>query len=69
MNKIKDKMLKEFLENNAYFVDFFNAYFFNGEKGVHAMFRYHAVPAGKRIQYTNGIFYPPKERRQKHSPY
>ena len=32
MNKIKDKMMKEFLENNAYFVDFFNAYFFNGEK-------------------------------------
>ena len=25
MNKIKDKMMKEFLENNAYFVDFFNA--------------------------------------------
>ena len=24
--------MKEFLENNAYFVDFFNAYFFNGEK-------------------------------------
>ena len=32
MNKIKDKTMKEFLENNAYFVDFFNAYFFNGEK-------------------------------------
>ena len=32
MNKIKDKMLKEFLENNAYFVDFFNAYFFDGER-------------------------------------
>ena len=32
MNKIKDKMMKEFLENNAYFVDFFNAYFFDGEK-------------------------------------
>ena len=32
MNKTKDKMMKEFLENNAYFVDFFNAYFFNGEK-------------------------------------
>ena len=32
MNKIKDKMMKEFLENNAYFVDFFNAYFFGGEK-------------------------------------
>ena len=32
MNKIKDKMLKEFLENNAYFVDFFNAYFFGGER-------------------------------------
>ena len=32
MNKIKDKMLKEFLENNAYFVDFFNAYFFDGQK-------------------------------------
>ena len=24
MNKIKDKIMKEFLENNAYFVDFFN---------------------------------------------
>ena len=32
MNKIKDKMMKEFLENNAYFVDFFNAYFFDGER-------------------------------------
>ncbi len=32
MNKINDKMLKEFLENNAYFVDFFNAYFFDGQK-------------------------------------
>ena len=32
MNKTKDKIMKEFLENNAYFVDFFNAYFFNGEK-------------------------------------
>ena len=32
MNKIKDKMMKEFLENNAYFVDFFNAYFFDGKK-------------------------------------
>ena len=32
MNKIKDKMMKEFLENNAYFVDFFNAYFFGGER-------------------------------------
>ncbi len=32
MNKIKDKIMKEFLENNAYFVDFFNAYFFDGEK-------------------------------------
>ena len=32
MNKTKDKTMKEFLENNAYFVDFFNAYFFNGEK-------------------------------------
>ena len=32
MNKTKDKMMKEFLENNAYFVDFFNAYFFDGEK-------------------------------------
>ena len=30
--KIKDKIMKEFLENNAYFVDFFNAYFFDGEK-------------------------------------
>ena len=32
MNKIKDKMMKKFLENNAYFVDFFNAYFFDGQK-------------------------------------
>ena len=32
MNKIKDNMMKEFLENNAYFVDFFNAYFFDGQK-------------------------------------
>ena len=32
MNKTKDKMMKEFLENNAYFVDFFNAYFFDGQK-------------------------------------
>ena len=32
MSKIKDKMMKEFLENNAYFVDFFNAYFFDGRK-------------------------------------
>ena len=32
MNKTKDKMMNEFLENNAYFVDFFNAYFFDGEK-------------------------------------
>ena len=32
MNKIKDKTMKEFLENNSYFVDFFNAYFFDGEK-------------------------------------
>ena len=32
MNKLKDKTMKEFLENNTYFVDFFNAYFFNGEK-------------------------------------
>ena len=32
MNKIKDKMMKEFLENNAYLVDFFNAYFFDGQK-------------------------------------
>ena len=32
MNKIKDKSMKEFLENNAYFVDFFNAYFFDGKK-------------------------------------
>ena len=30
--KIKDKTMKEFLENNSYFVDFFNAYFFDGEK-------------------------------------
>ena len=32
MNKTKDKRMKEFLENNAYFVDFFNAYFFDGER-------------------------------------
>ena len=32
MNKTKDKMMKEFLENNSYFVDFFNAYFFDGER-------------------------------------
>ena len=32
MNKIKEKIMKEFLENNAYFVDFFNAYFFDGER-------------------------------------
>ena len=32
MNKSKDKTMKEFLENNAYFVDFFNAYFFDGQK-------------------------------------
>ena len=32
MNKIKDKTMKEFLENNAYFVDFFNAYFFDGQR-------------------------------------
>ena len=32
MNKTKDKMMKEFLENNAYFVDFFNAYFFDGQR-------------------------------------
>ena len=32
MNKLKDKMMKEFLENNAYFVDFFNAYFFDGQR-------------------------------------
>ena len=32
MNKLKDKTMKEFLENNAYFVDFFNAYFFDGER-------------------------------------
>ena len=32
MNKTKDKIMKEFLENNSYFVDFFNAYFFDGEK-------------------------------------
>ena len=30
--KLKDKTMKEFLENNAYFVDFFNAYFFDGQK-------------------------------------
>ena len=29
---MKDKTMKEFLENNAYFVDFFNAYFFDGER-------------------------------------
>ena len=32
MNKTKDKIMKEFLENNAYFVDFFNAYFIDGER-------------------------------------
>ena len=32
MNKTKYKTMKEFLENNAYFVDFFNAYFFDGQK-------------------------------------
>ena len=32
MNKSKDKIMKEFLENNAYFADFFNAYFFDGER-------------------------------------
>ena len=32
MNKTKDKIMMEFLENNAYFVDFFNAYFFDGER-------------------------------------
>ena len=32
MNKTKDKRMKEFLENNSYFVDFFNAYFFDGER-------------------------------------
>ena len=26
--------MKEFLENNAYFVDFFNAYFFDGERAL-----------------------------------
>ena len=36
MIKYMNKM-KEFLENNAYFVDFFNAYFFNGEKVLEAM--------------------------------
>ena len=35
--KLKDKTMKEFLENNAYFVDFFNAYFFDGEKVLEAM--------------------------------
>ena len=34
MNKIKEKIMKEFLENNAYFVDFFNAYFFGGERAL-----------------------------------
>ena len=37
MNKMKDKTMKEFLENNAYFVDFFNAYFFDGERVLEAM--------------------------------
>ncbi|WP_295751413.1 Rpn family recombination-promoting nuclease/putative transposase [uncultured Holdemanella sp.] len=32
MEERKDETMKEFLENDAYFVDFFNAYFFNGEK-------------------------------------
>ena len=32
MNKSKDKIMKDFLENNAYFVDFFNAYFFDGKR-------------------------------------
>ena len=32
MNKSKDKIMKEFLENNAYFVDFFNAYFFDDKR-------------------------------------
>ena len=32
MNKTKDKMMKDFLENNSYFVAFFNAYFFDGER-------------------------------------
>ena len=32
MIKYMNKMLKEFLENNAYFVDFFNAYFFDGKR-------------------------------------
>ena len=34
MNKSKDKIMKEFLENNAYFVDFFHAYFFSGERAL-----------------------------------
>ena len=34
MNKSKDKIMKEFLENNAYFVDFFNAYFFDGKRVI-----------------------------------
>ena len=34
MNKSKDKIMKEFLENNAYFVDFFNAYFFDGKRAL-----------------------------------
>jgi predicted transposase/invertase (TIGR01784 family) len=34
--KTKGKTMKEFLENNAYFVDFFNAYFFDGEKVLEA---------------------------------
>ena len=34
MNKSKDKIMKEFLENNSYFVDFFNAYFFDGERVI-----------------------------------
>ena len=37
MNKTKDKIMKEFLENNAYFVDFFNAYFFDGERVLKPM--------------------------------
>ena len=35
MNKLKDKTMKEFLENNAYFVDFFNAYGTMSRKRTH----------------------------------
>ena len=32
--KLKDKTMKEFLENNAYFVDFFNDLVLCQEKGL-----------------------------------